>query len=485
MSSDIRVFSRNQIIRPYRFLRHLLSNYVYWFWRHLPISSRRKQRIKIVLFNRLPFLFSWMHAYHTRKSINSIVGRSSAEYISAVSIPTQKTSTDTEYVPLLKALPLKNKPVKLICFYLPQFHPIPENDAWWGEGFTEWTNVLPAQPQFIGHYQPHLPDELGCYSLLDPAVQRRQIELAKLYGIEGFCFYYYWFGGKRLLETPIQNYLNDNSLDLNFCLCWANENWTRRWDGLDREVLIAQKHSPEDDLAFIRHVAQYMRDPRYIRIDGKPLLLVYRPSLLPCAKDSAKRWRNWCRENGIGEIYLAYTQSFESVNPAKYGFDAAIEFPPNNSAPPNITGSVTPLSEDFGGAVYDWRYFVERSEKYKRPRYKLFRGVCPSWDNTARRKNHSTVFLNSSPALYQRWLEKAIRDTIINQANPDERLIFINAWNEWAEGAHLEPDRRYGYGYLKSTADALIETEKSQKIFFNSHDAYSHGAQMIAINTVR
>lgn len=359
-------------------------------------------------------------------------------------------------VPLLTKRPLKDKAARLICFYLPQFHPIPENNAWWGEGFTEWTNVKAAQPQFEGHYQPHVPGELGYYNLTNTAVQRRQIELAKLYGIEGFCFYFYWFGGKRLLETPIENYLNDKSLDLPFCLCWANENWSRRWDGLDSEILISQQHSPDDDLSFIRHVAQYMRDPRYIRIDGKPLLLVYRPSLLPSAKETAKAWRNWCRENGIGEIFLAYTQSFEAVDPANYGFDAAIEFPPNNSAPPDVTGSVTPIAGDFAATVYDWRALVERSKNYGQPEYKLFRGVNPSWDNTARRKNKGSILLHSSPCGYQEWLYNAIVDTKKRFANPDERLIFINAWNEWAEGAHLEPDQRYGYAYLEATRMAQV-----------------------------
>jgi len=363
-----------------------------------------------------------------------------------------------EFVPLFKGQPLSDAPVKLICFYLPQFHAIPENDAWWGEGFTEWTNVRSAEPQFVGHYQPHIPGELGYYNLLDPAIIQRQVELAKLYGIGGFCFYFYWFGGKRLLETPIENYLNNEELDFPFCLCWANENWTRRWDGLDDEILIAQEHSPEDDLAFIQYVARYMRDPRYIRIDGKPLLLVYRPSRLPSAKDTAQRWRTWCRNEGIGEIYLAYTQSFEIVDPAKYGFDAAIEFPPNLSSPPNITDRVVALNDDFSCIILEWRVLVERSKKYKRSEYKLFRGVCPSWDNTARRKNRGIVYLNSSPALYRQWLENAIRDTQNRFEKSDERIVFINAWNEWGEGAHLEPDQRYGYAWLQATRDALISS---------------------------
>ena len=364
------------------------------------------------------------------------------------------------YVPLLNKAPLNEKAAKLICFYLPQYHAIPENDKWWGEGFTEWTNVQPAQPQFVGHYQPHVPDELGYYNLLDTAVQKRQIELAKLYCIEGFCFYFYWFGGKRLLEKPVENYLNDKSLDLPFCLCWANENWSRRWDGLDSEILMAQQHSPQDDLAFIQHVSTYMRDPRYIRIDGKPVLLVYRPSLLPTPQETVKAWRDWCRKNGIGEIFLAYTQSFEAVDPAIYGFDAAIEFPPNNTAPPNVTDSVTPLNGDFAATVYDWRALVERSKSYKRPEYKLFRGVNPAWDNTARRKNKGSILLHSSPRGYQEWLYNAIADTRARFAQPDERLIFINAWNEWAEGAHLEPDQRYGYAYLEATRMAQVRATK-------------------------
>ncbi|MGX2030828.1 glycoside hydrolase family 99-like domain-containing protein [Methylocaldum gracile] len=458
-------------------------------WHRLPLSVPVKQKFKSALFITLPFLFRGTQAYRNWQNFSAPFVNSAGTFFPLMPRDSWLPNTRKEYVPLLKGRPIENKPVKLICFYLPQFHAIPENDAWWGKGFTEWSNVQPALPQFAGHYQPRIPDELGYYNLLDPAVQRRQIELAKLYGIEGFCFYFYWFGGKRLLEAPIKNYLNDISLDLPFCLCWANENWSRRWDGLDSEVLIAQEHSPEDDIAFIQYVARYMRDRRYIRIDGKPLLLVYRPSLLPSAKETSRRWRQWCRDNDIGEIYLAYTQSFETIDPIKYGFDAAIEFPPNNSAPPNLTNSVTPLDKNFGCTVYDWRTFVERSEHYKSPGYKLFRGVCPSWDNTARRKSRSTVFLNSSPSLYQRWLENAIRCTQQSFTNPDEQLVFINAWNEWAEGAYLEPDARFGYAYLQATRNALTGSQmfprEERKVVLVTHDAYPHGAQLLALNLAR
>lgn len=358
-------------------------------------------------------------------------------------------------VPRLQARPLANPLARMVCFYLPQFHAIPENDEWWGEGFTEWTNVRPAKPQFLRHYQPHEPDpSVGYYDLTDPDVMRRQAELARLYGISAFCFYFYWFGGKRLLERPIRNYLDNGDIDLPFCLCWANENWSRRWDGRDQEVLIAQDHSPEDDIGFIRHVAEYLADPRYLRIDGKPILLVYRPNLLPDARETVARWRAWCRDNGIGEIYLAYTQSFESNDPGEYGFDAAIEFPPNNSGVPLITQFARP-NADFQGRIYEWPALVERSHRYPVRPYKLFRGICPSWDNTARRGVNATVLANSSPRRFTEWARNAIRDTCSRFRQPDERLVFVNAWNEWAEGAHLEPDLRYGHAWLESVRVAL------------------------------
>lgn len=477
-------FIRRQLIsRPHAALRRIVYDSARASWYRLPLSTEFKQKFKNQLFSRLPILFRKTQAY---RSWRSFTGQSQySAYSIDWSARTVEIPPEHQYVPLLKGRSLATKPAKLICFYLPQFHPIPENDDWWGEGFTEWTNVRPAQPQFAGHYQPHVPSELGYYDLVEPGVQSRQVELAKLYGIGGFCFYFYWFGGKRLLEAPIESYLKDSSLDLPFCLCWANENWSRRWDGLDSEILIAQEHSPEDDLAFIRHVARYLQDSRYIRIEGKPLLLVYRPSLLPSAKETAQRWRTWCRNEGIGEIYLAYTQSFETVDPAKYGFDAAIEFPPNNSSPPDVTESVTPLSDDFGCTVYDWRIFVQRSEKYEQPSYKLFRSVCPSWDNTARRRNRGAVFINNSPDLYRRWLKNAILESKRQSSHADERLIFVNAWNEWAEGAHLEPDEKYGYAWLQATRDALTQSTdrvQKRKIVLVSHDAHPHGAQYLALH---
>ena len=450
---------RRHYRNPLLLLRSLASESVRALWQLSPFSTAQKQRLKGVAFTYGRVLFARTQAYRNWQWMNAIPTETplpeSREALVLIDEPVQQVRRLQDVAPI-------KPPARLIAFYLPQFHPIEENNQWWGDGFTEWTNVKPALPQYLGHYQPHVPGDLGYYDLEEVETQRRQVELAKLYGLGGFCFYFYWFAGKRLLENPLEQYLQNPSLDLPFCLCWANENWSRRWDGLDSHVLIGQDHSAEDDLAFIAYVAKYMRDERYIRIDGKPLLLVYRPGLLPDAKNTAQRWRTWCLENGLGEIYLAYTQSFDNVAPAKYGFDAAIEFPPNATQPPVVTHKIEPLSGDFAGQVFDWSIYPKRSANYAKPPYKLFRGVCPAWDNTARRKNHGTSFINSSPRGYQEWLFNAIQDTLQHSAHADERLVFINAWNEWAEGAHLEPDQRYGYGYLEATRMASLRVNLQQ-----------------------
>jgi lipopolysaccharide biosynthesis protein len=351
-------------------------------------------------------------------------------------------------------------PATLVAFYLPQFHAIPENDAWWGKGFTEWRNVARALPQFEGHAQPRLPGDLGFYDLGNPQVMRDQAQLAREYGIGAFCFYFYWFGGKTLLEAPLQQWLDDASIDLPFCLCWANENWSRRWDGRADDVLIAQSHSAEDDLAFIAHVARYLRDPRYLRHDGKPLLLVYRPGLLPDAAATAARWRTWCRDHGIGEIHIAYVQSFESYDPQRIGFDAAVEFPPNLSTPPSLSARQRLLNPDFNGDVVDWRELARDYEARPLPAYPLFPGVNCGWDNEPRRAGQGRIYAHASPHRYGQWLQRTIAGRL-HAIAPERRLVFINAWNEWAEGAVLEPDARLGHAWLQATRDALTHAAQA------------------------
>ena len=360
------------------------------------------------------------------------------------------------HVPLSIKPPLGDRIARLLAFYLPQFHAIPENNEWWGEGFTEWTNVRRGMPQYEGHYQPRVPGELDYYDLGQaPWSMKRQADLARNYGLEGFCFYFYWFAGKTLLENPIKYFAEEGDIDFPFCLCWANENWSRRWDGLDSEILIAQKHSPEDDIAFIEYVSRYMKNQKYIRVNDRPLLLVYRPLLLPNPAETAERWRQWCRNEGIGEIYLVSTQSFDRIDPVRINFDAAVEFPPNNSGVPELSGKPIGLSEAFEGKLYDWKALARNSEAYEPRPYKLFRGVNPSWDNTARRKNNGTILYGSSPEEYGNWLARAVMDTRDHFDNSEERFVFINAWNEWAEGACLEPDANYGYAWLDETYEAL------------------------------
>ena len=383
---------------------------------------------------------------------------------------------------------LKSDDVKLIAFYLPQFHQIPENDKWWGEGFTEWTNVKKAIPQFKGHYQPHIPGELGYYNLTNKEVMKRQIELAKQYGIYGFCFHHYWFAGKRLLEKPVNMLIENKDLDIPFCLCWANENWTRRWDGLDNEVLIAQKHSPEDDINFIEDISKYFNDTRYIKIDEKPVLIIYRIELFPNPEDTIVRWRKWMEDHGYKGIYLIGAQGFACKNPTKYGLDAAVEFPPNGMYKYNyISSQVSFKNPNFKGNIVDYSYYVNNKLYLKedKEKYNLFKTIIPSWDNTPRRGNKSTIFYNSSPELYKQWLKDIIIYTKTKK-NKDEQFVFINAWNEWGEGAYLEPDVKYGYSYLNSTKEAILETRKlNKKILYVSHDTKYGGAQLLSLNIIK
>jgi lipopolysaccharide biosynthesis protein len=354
---------------------------------------------------------------------------------------------------------------RVISFYLPQFHPIPENDQWWEKGFTEWSNVARAQPLFPGHYQPHLPADLGFYDLRLPDARQAQADLASHYGIHGFCYYHYWFNGRLLLERPFHEVLTSGKPDFPFCLCWANENWTRIWDGQDQHVLMKQEYSEADDRNHIRWLLDAFQDRRYIRVEGKPLFLVYRANALPDPLRTTSLWRDEVRRAGLGDLYLCRVESVasEGSDPAEYGFDAAVEF--------------QPMGTDFGplfrrGKIWDWlrrlrlvnrasgvnlifdyATVIENALARASAPYKCYPCVMPSWDNTPRRPSGAVMFKGATPTLYGQWLEAVLER--FSPYGPDENFVFINAWNEWGEGNHLEPCQRWGRAYLEATKKAV------------------------------
>jgi lipopolysaccharide biosynthesis protein len=328
---------------------------------------------------------------------------------------------------------------RLIAFYLPQFHPIPENDAWWGKGFTEWTNVSRAMPLFPGHYQPHIPAHLGYYDLRVPEVRLAQADLAATHGLEGFCYWHYWFLGRRLLERPFNEVLVSGQPDFPFCLAWANESWSRRWLGEEREVLIRQTYSEDDDLSHIRWLIWAFADPRYVRIGGRPVFLVYRPACLPDPRRTTDLFRNECLGEGLPEPYLIGVDAHNQLDYRTLGFDATLRFEPKLSVLPDIPSD--------GLKTCDYAY-GRRLMKSRAQDYPALPCVFVSWDNTARRGENPIVFTDASPERFESALRE-VADSVLERPY-EGRLILINAWNEWAEGNHLEPDRRFGLGYLEA-----------------------------------
>ncbi|PPD16075.1 MAG: lipopolysaccharide biosynthesis protein [Methylobacterium sp.] len=386
--------------------------------------------------------------------------------------------------------PTVRRRAKVLAYYLPQFHAIPENDRWWGKGFTEWSNLARGMPRFKGHYQPRIPRDLGFYCLDDIETMRRQVAMARSGGIHGFVFYYYWFNRQRLLERPVEAFLRHDDIDMPFCLMWANENWTRRWDGMEKEVLIAQDYRRADNAALVDDFARHFDDRRYIRIQGRPLLMVYRASLIPDTPDMVAEWRQLFRERHDEDPIFVMAQSFDSIDPRPLGFDGAIEFPPHKLTVglQRINDSLDLLDDSFNGSVYDYDAVVKRALGEPPSPYPLIRTAVPSWDNDARRQGTGLALAHSTPEKYGRWLS-ALVERAQSQPFFGEPIVCVNAWNEWCEGAYLEPDQHFGAAYLNATAGAVAGLTalggKREKLLLVGHDAFPGGAQHLLLNIGR
>lgn len=333
----------------------------------------------------------------------------------------------------------------IFAHYLTQFHRIPENNEWWGPGFTEWTNVASAKPLFPGHDQPRVPRDLGFYDLTNLDVMREQVELAKGFGVDGFNFYFYWFNGRRILEGPLFRFLNSD-IDFKFSITWANENWSRRWDGSDKEILIPQVYEEGFEARILNDLQPYLQDKRYLRVDGLPFLSIYRAQDLPNPEESIAKMKKLSENFSPGGLHLSAVQSFGLQIPDEVGADSLLEFPPHGLRAEVIVSRPRGTVKGFSGQIMDYRKLVASSIGKAHPPFKLFRGLVPSWDNTPRARSRAHLFLNSSPNLFKTWLAYLYASAV----DDDSEVVFVNAWNEWAEGAYLEPDLSHGLSYLDS-----------------------------------
>lgn len=354
---------------------------------------------------------------------------------------------------------------KVLAFYLPQFHEIPENNKWHGEGFTEWTKVKSAIPLFRSHKQPVRPhSDIGYYSLDNKVTLQRQAQLMKKYGVDGQIIYRYWFAGKQILERPAEILLENPDIDMPFAFCWANENWTKRWDGGNGKVLLRQRYSKEDAEEFINNLIPYLKDSRYIRVGGRPLILIYRTANIPNLGEYIQIWRNICKKNGVEEPFVLSVQTMNDPRIIAAGIEGEVERPMYNFSRLRNLIERPEASEivDFQGRILDYEdvkdFYLSLDTKNE---LDLFPTVLTGWDVSPRHALNSNILLNSTAKLFQEWLKEAIK---LAAATLDEsrQLVFVNAWNEWAEGAYLEPDDLTGYQKLEavSAAKAAAREEK-------------------------
>ena len=353
---------------------------------------------------------------------------------------------------------------RAIALYLPQFHPVKENDLWWGKGFTEWTNTAKAVPMFKGHYQPHVPADLGFYDLRLSEAREAQAAMARKYGIEGFCYYHYWFAGRRILERPFNEVLSSGAPDFPFCLCWANETWSGIWHGAPNRILIEQTYPGRTDHeAHFRALYPAFSDSRYIRVDGKPIFLIFKPEKLPDALATTALWRRMAEESGLGGLHICGMSAGGSWNPADTGFDAKVVPPLILNRPwvsrrrpvkwfrnkieimrglPTILSYEKILESVLGGEVAGEDYYP---------------CVVHAWDNTPRSGRNGVALHGATPELFRIMLDDAIQKMTCR--DPERRILFLKSWNEWAEGNHLEPDLKFGHSFLQVVGDALGANE--------------------------
>ncbi|AKN31953.1 glycosyl transferase [Clostridium carboxidivorans P7] len=371
--------------------------------------------------------------------------------------------------------------MRIIAFYLPQFHSIPENDQWWGTGFTEWVNVKKAKPLFDGHYQPRVPLNKNYYNLLDDSVKEWQIKLAKDYGVYGFCFYHYWFNGHMLLQRPVEQFLKNKDLDLPFCICWANEHWTQAWVSKNSRVLIEQKYGNEKEWKeHFNYLLPYFKDSRYIKNNGKPLFVIYRPEIIGCLNEMLDCWQDLAQKNGLPGIDFAYQHINFDISPKRDSsrFSFNIEYQPPYAYKDltknkfkhlkSIRRVFLYLLERYfkcdirgmrpGGVIrvsYDaiWKEILKRKPQDE----KCIPGAFVDWDNTSRKGEKGSIYEGATPEKFQKYLTAQIRRA---RDVYKKDMLFIFAWNEWAECGYLEPDEKFGYGYLEAIKQALLDNDE-------------------------
>lgn len=364
--------------------------------------------------------------------------------------------------------------MKVIAFYLPQFHTIPENDKWWGEGFTEWVNVKKAKPLYKNQYQPRIPMDYNYYNLLDKKTMKWQVDLANKFNIHGFCFYHYWFNGKKLLEKPIENFLKWKDLDLNFCLSWANESWTNIWASGSADIIMQQSYGDKKDwLDHFNYLLNFFKDDRYIKNNGKPFLIIYRPELIDRLDEMLSYWTKLARNHGFAGIDFAYqnVSYFLDKNRNDDLFSYAIEYQPNWAlALKNLTFKQKLKKRAMIFSEKKLKYNLrEKLQKYKKLDIMDYKSIwdyilnskpfthisvpCAfvDWDNTPRKSNRGLVIDNANPNDFENYF---LRLLIKAKSEYKKEFVFVFAWNEWAEGGYLEPDEKYGYSYLNAIKNA-------------------------------